>query len=189
MEKISSKIRQLMVGFGFLEVVLPVMSNQEEQFAKTKVKGMMVEIENPVSEEYTGLRVSLLPGLFRLLSKNRHVEYPQNIFEVGDIVVPDNDQETMSRTERKISGVFCHSKASFSEIKSLVESLIKNFGVNYQREQTEEMPFIAGRGAAIYSGEMKLGIFGEIHPQVLENFGLEMPVASFEIDAELISMI
>ena len=55
-----------------------------------------------------------------------------------------------------------------------------------QIKETEEVPphFIDGRIAEITLGNKKIGFIGEIHPKILRNWKIKMPVALFEIDLE-----
>jgi phenylalanyl-tRNA synthetase beta chain len=184
LEKFSTRVRNLMVGFGLLEVVRTVLTNQEEQFDKMEVERKnVVEVENPVSKEYTCLRVWLLPSLLKVLSANKHVEYPQKLFEVGDVVLPA-EGETMSKTVRKLCVAISHSAAGFAEIKSVAENFLTSLNVQYSLKMLDHPTFIKGRACEIYVKDKPVGFFGEIHPKVLENWKLEMPVAAFEADLE-----
>ena len=143
----------------------------------------VVKAENPKTEEYTMVRNWLLPSLMEVLSNNKRHAYPQNLFEVGDVVTIDETTDVKNRTIKKLCVVLCHSQASFSEIKSLTETLLDNLGVkNYRLEETKEPYTIEGRTAKILSNGKELGICGEIHPSVLEKWELEMPVAAMELD-------
>ena len=185
-EKLSNKLRQLLVGFGFQEIIRPVLANHKNLFDKMNIKREnVIELVNPVSEEYVCLRNWLLPSLMEVLSANKHVEYPQNIFEVGDVVVPDTNEETMSKTIRKVAVVLAHSKATYSEIKGIVESLLKQMSVNYSFKETSSRTFIEGRQVEVISNNKSIGFIGEISPVVLEQWELEMPCAAFEIRFEL----
>ncbi|MEM5797173.1 MAG: phenylalanine--tRNA ligase subunit beta [Candidatus Aenigmatarchaeota archaeon] len=186
-EKLSNKVRQLLVGFGFQEIIRPILSNHKNLFDKMNIKSeAVIELENPVSSEYICLRNWLLPSLMEVLSANKHVEYPQNIFEVGDVVVPDNDEETMSKTIRKVACVISHSKSSYAEVKGVVESLLKQMGVIYSFKENSSETFIEGRQASIVVNNKSIGILGEISPVVLEQWNLEMPCAAFEISLDAI---
>ncbi len=184
-EKLSNKVRQLLIGFGFQEIINPILSNPTDQFEKMNwKKENIIEIENPVSQEYTCLRMCLKPGLLKFLSKNTHVSYPQNIFEVGDVVWPDENEETMTKSIRSATGIMCNSKTSFTEVKSLVDSLLKNFKIDYKLEAHDLEEMIAGRSAKIFANGKCIGNFGEISPIVLNNWGIEMPCTAFEIDLD-----
>lgn len=182
-EKISNKVRYLMIGFGFQELIRPLVTNHKDLFEKMNIEnGKVIEIENPVSDEYVCLRNWLLPSSMKVLSANKHVEYPQNVFEIGDVVILDSSEETMSKSVRKLACLSAHSKSGYAEIKSMLESLLKNMGVEYSFRESSHGTFLEGRCAEIVSGNMTIGIMGEISPTVLEKWGIEMPCSGFEIE-------
>ncbi len=184
-EKTSSKFRELLVGFGYQEIIRPLMTNPRDIFDRMNVKHeRIIELENPVSEDYTCLRNWLLPDLMKMLSTNKHVEYPQEIFQVGDVVVHDENEETMSRTVRKVATVIAHSKTNYSEIKAIVESLLKQMGIKYTFKESNLSHMIEGRQAIIIVNNKEIGHIGEINPIVLENYGIEMPCTAFELSLE-----
>ncbi len=182
-EKITEKIREIMLGFGFQEIMSFILSNKEKQYLKMNVsEERCVEIENPMSLEYTTCRTWLLPCLLEFLSENTHNKYPQMVFEIGDCVVIDEIQETRTRDVRKLAGAIAHDKANLTEIKSIVEGVVKELGVNLVIKQYEHDSFIPTRCGEIYLNGKSCGFFGEIHPKVLENWKIEKPVVAFEID-------
>ena len=178
----SDKIHETMIGLGFNEVLTISLSNEEEQFEKMNLKPReVVSIENPISSKHSCIRVSLLPSLMEILSKNRHNELPQMIYEVGEIVeiidgVPLN--KTM------VSGVKIDAKTGFTECKSIVEALLRNMGIKADIEEKKSGAFIDGRCASLLKDEKPIGYFGEVHPSVISNFELEYPVIAFEIYAD-----
>jgi len=178
----SDKIHETMIGLGFNEVLTISLSNEEEQFEKMNLKPReVVSIENPISSKHSCIRVSLLPSLMEILSKNRHNELPQMIYEVGEIVeiidgVPLN--KTM------VSGVKIDAKTGFTECKSIVEALLRNMGIKADIEEKKSGAFIDGRCASLLKDEKPIGYFGEVHPSVISNFELEYPAIAFEIYAD-----
>ncbi|HEC75868.1 MAG TPA: phenylalanine--tRNA ligase subunit beta [Thermoplasmatales archaeon] len=174
-----SKIQNTMIGLGFNEVVTLSLSNPEKEFLKMGIKGNAVQIENPISTEHSILKQSLLPSLLEILSKNRHNELPQQIYETGDVVL---FEEGKAKQKTMLSGVKISSKANFTECKSIVEAILKNFGFKLEVEEKEHNSFINGRCASIIIDGEEAGYFGEIHPSVICNFELEYPVIAFEID-------
>ena len=178
----SNKIHETMIGLGFNEVLTISLSSEEEQFEKMNLKPReVVSIENPISSKHSCIRVSLLPSLMEILSKNRHNELPQMIYEVGEIVeiidgVPLN--KTM------VSGVKIDAKTGFTECKSIVEALLRNMGIKADIEEKKSGAFIDGRCASLLKDEKPIGYFGEVHPSVISNFELEYPAIAFEIYAD-----
>lgn len=177
-EKASNLVRSMMVGHGYFEVTTLTLSSPIEQFDKMGIsRREVVEILNPISEDHTCLRVHLLPSLMAVLRKNKHRDLPQRIFEVGDII------EGLKR-RRHLAGVTVHSKASFTEVKSVVESVLRDCSVSWQLEPAGIGTFIGGRDAWVVVGGEAVGYFGEVNPETITSFGLGHPVAAFELDIE-----
>ncbi|RLF34005.1 MAG: phenylalanine--tRNA ligase subunit beta [Thermoplasmata archaeon] len=174
------RLHQIMIGLGFNEVVTLSLSNPEKEFEKMGIDaGETVELSNPISVEHTIVKRSLLPSLLEILSKNRHNDLPQRIYEIGDVVIFEKGnvlQKTM------LSGMKIDAKASFTECKSFVEALVKNLGFTMDVREEHHPSFIEGRCASVLINGTKAGYFGELTPQVICNFDLEHPVIAFEID-------
>ncbi len=109
---------------------------------------------NPISEEHTCLRVRLLPSLMSVLRKSKHRDLPQKVFEVGDIM-------TGMVRSKQIAGVSVHSRSSFTEIKSLVESLLRDLSVKGTLAPSSCGTFIDGRGADVLMDGKRIGTLGE----------------------------
>jgi phenylalanyl-tRNA synthetase beta chain len=119
------------------------------------------------------------------LADNKHESFPQKLFEVSDVGKINNRVESMCERRLHIAAVSSHPTANFTEIKSYAEALLANMGLKRSAfKETEYPSFLEGRAAAIYIKGKRLGVIGEIHPEVLNNFELENPTAAFEIDLE-----
>jgi phenylalanyl-tRNA synthetase beta chain len=183
LEAFSNRLKSFLIGYGLQEVITFMLTNRDNLYKKMLMEEKdVIETANPKTEEYSIVRNWLLPSLMEVLWRNRHREYPQNIFEVGDVIELSSSSETGSKTMRRLGIVLCHSKANFSEIKSMVESILSNLGIkDYKIEESTLPCFIPGRAAKIVINEKNLGRFGEIHPEVISNWELEMPVVACEI--------
>ena len=169
----SDVLRQLLIGYGYQEVMSLTMANAEEPL-QTPERAVVL---NPVTSDLTTLRSSLLPGLLNLFRLNKHRELPQRIFEVADVVLG-------GRNVRRVAAASIHHRASFTEAKSLALSLLRDVGQAGSIEPVEEPNFIPGRGASVRLGGQEIGRFGEIHPKVLEAYSLVQPVMAFELDVD-----
>ncbi|MEE9150731.1 MAG: phenylalanine--tRNA ligase subunit beta [Thermoplasmata archaeon] len=173
-----NKLRTIMVGFGFNEVMTLTLSNEKDQFEMMNLEiSERATVKNPLTAEHTILRVSLLPSLLSTLKANRHRDLPQRIFEVG-IAVP------REHNVYKFAGVAIYPKASFTEVKSLVEGILKAVGLQYAIHPFSHGSFIDGRCASMICKNENIGFFGELHPQVITNFELSSPIYGFELDVE-----
>ena len=189
-EEYSDNVRELMVGLGFQEALTFVMTNQEKLFTKMNQEPtQIVEITNPKVTTMTCLRHWLLPSLMDFLSNNTHIEYPQKLYEIGDCAIWDFTQPNRVVDVHKLACVSAHSHANFTEIKSILEPLMINLGFEFTLKPTSHPSFLTGRVGSILIGDRDVGIIGEIHPQVLENWKLEDPVAAMELDLSQLFMI
>jgi phenylalanyl-tRNA synthetase beta chain len=184
-EEFSDMLKEVMAGLGFQEVLTFSLINKENLFTKMNLKeGEACEIANPVSTTWNSIRSWLLPSIMDFLKANLHVEYPQKVFEVGDVVVIDEKMETCTRTEKKLACAVSDPEAGYEDISSILDALLRSIGLEYSLKTKEYDSFIEGRSAEIVSNGKSVGIVGEIHPQVLNNWGIEKPVAAFEIDID-----
>lgn len=167
--KLERVLRSIMIGMGFLEVRTFCLSSPKIQQDNVRQIRRLVEMENPLTADYSVLRHMLIPNLLETLSKNRHNEYPQQLFEIGAVWTPDE--------EPRLSFVICAEKnAGFTEAKQVLEALHRALGKELHLKPYEDRLFISGRGA-VFPG----GYFGELHPQVLTNFELPFAVVAAEI--------
>lgn len=175
-EQKSNLTRRLLMGHGYLEVKSLALSCEKEQFElmlRPEVPEL-VKIQNPINDYLTCIRMTLAPSMLMFFKANKHRDLPQNIFEVGDVVIGQ-------KTIRHVAALAMHSKASFTEIKSLVQTYLRDTDIKFDLGLCEDPAYIPGRSAEILIDGKTAGSFGEYHPQVLENFELGYPVAGFEI--------
>jgi phenylalanyl-tRNA synthetase beta chain len=172
----SQTLREMMIGYGYQEIMSLSMVDPQTPF-KGGADGP--RILNPVSSELSGLRSSLLPSLLRILTMNTHRDLPQRVFEVEDVLAG-------AMNERHLAGASIHAKASFTEVKSLVQSIMRDLGREFDLETSSDPNFIPGRCAAVMVSGRNAGLFGEIAPAVLEAHSLGHPVAAFELNAAVL---
>lgn len=173
--------RDVMIGLGFQEVMNWYITNKERNFWKMNLpEEPCVTIANPKTAEFTIFRTWCIPSLLEVLSNNRHVPMPQKIFEIGDVAVLDGEK---ARELRKLSCAFCDAKAGFSAMKSIAEAFLFEMDLRAELKPLVGHPsFIPGRVAQLLIDGKVAGMLGEIHPQVLNNWGVEQPVAVFEME-------
>jgi len=173
-------VREIMIGLGFLEVITFTLTSERVQYdfmrrKRPKPWETFVPVMHPLTEEHTIVRTDILPKLLEVLSQNKHHPLPQKIFEVGDVVIG-------MKNRLRLACCITHSRANFSEIRSVVQAVMKELDIRWDVEDSDDPAFIEGRRADVIVNGKKVGVFGEIHPEVLENFELTNPVSAFELD-------
>jgi phenylalanyl-tRNA synthetase beta chain len=161
-----------------------VLTSPEAAFDKWRLPAdeRAVLIDNPISNEQTMCRVSLLPGALETLAINKQYELPQQLFEVGDVCLLDRAVETGAREERHVAAAMIGTHVGYADIRAVADAFAHELGMACRIEPTEHNSFIPGRVAAIVDpAGLRLGVMGELHPEVLENYGLKHPVAAMEL--------
>lgn len=177
----SDTLRELMLGMSFQEVMTYMLTSRDTLTGKMNDLSPTLEIENIMSESYSVVRSRLVPILLEIESKNQRSEYPHRIFETGEVAVPDFSVPDRTSTEYHLAALVAHSGATFSELSSTLQALMYYLGIEYSLEKTEHPSFISGRVGTIMANNRALGVIGEIHPAVLENWGITCPCAAFEL--------
>ena len=180
---LSERARRCMIGLGFQEIMSPILSNNTALQNKMLSAERAIEIENYMSETYSAVRNSVMPSLLNLLGKNLHVEYPHKVFEFGECASLDREP----KSEAKLAAAMADTSVGYEDISSAVDALLGMLGVKYELRPSKSGTFIEGRQAEIIVGKKAVGITGEVHPQVLQNWGIDTPVVAFEIDADAMS--
>ncbi|MBI4017746.1 MAG: phenylalanine--tRNA ligase subunit beta [Candidatus Aenigmarchaeota archaeon] len=185
MGRFTHRLEELLVGLGLQQFASYTLTNKHFLFDRMRVSHAPVaEIANAQSENWSCFRSWLLPSALEFLAANRHVDYPQKIFEVGDAVVLDESKDTKTRDVCKLVIAITDTSVSYEHIASLLDAFMKNLGLAYALKRSQHNSYIEGRTAEIIVGGASLGYIGEVHPEVLNNWGLEKPAVAMEIDAE-----
>jgi len=174
--KLKDSLREMMIGLGYFEVMPFTLTNERVQFDMMlrEKSDAVTHILYPISEDHTIVRPTLLPNLLEILSINKHRELPQRIFEVGEVVVN-------CRTEQHLGSAAIYPQANFTEIQAVVDAVMRERCIEYEVAESNDTAFIEGRRADIIIKGERAGVFGEIHPEVISNFGLEHPIIGFEL--------
>lgn len=188
-EELSVVARRVMTGLGFHQVMTLTLSSEPAAFDKWLLSGAdplraaAVKIENPISVEQTLARPWLLPGLLETLAINRRFDLPQHLFEVGDVCLVDAAAETGAREERHLAAVMIGTHVGYADIRAVCDALAHELTAPLAIAPAPHASLIPGRSAEIRGQDgAAIGLMGELHPAVLENYGLKHAVAVVELD-------
>lgn len=184
-------VEQLMIGLGFTEIKSLMLTSEDQHYKKLnhEIDDDHIRVSQPITQDRTMIRQTLINSLLEFLEDNKHEELPQKIFEIGDVAYLDESKETKMVTVKKLAAAQISTEANFTTIKSIVESFVSNMGFNMTLEDSDNPTFIMGRCAKFTATPMFnntpftfKGYFGEISPDVLTNFELEYPTIAFEVE-------
>ncbi|SEH50279.1 phenylalanyl-tRNA synthetase beta subunit [Halopenitus malekzadehii] len=186
--RLEDAARDGLVGLGFEDLLNFHMISGPENYDRLRVDpgtdvaggGEPVEITEPYSEDYTQLRTWALPSLLMVLERNTHRAYPQDLAEIGLAAERDETENTNVAERRTVAAVLARTDASYEDAKARLQAVCRDFDVDLATPPTDHPTFIDGRTAAIEIDGETVGVIGEVHPAVLVEHDMELPVAAFE---------
>ncbi|MFC5368368.1 phenylalanine--tRNA ligase beta subunit-related protein [Salinirubrum litoreum] len=186
--RLEDAVRRSLVGLGFEDLLNFHMIADTENYDRMGVEpgtdilggGDPVAITEPYSDEYTQLRTWALPSLTMVLENNTHRAYPQDLAEIGLAAERDESENTGVAEARHVAGVLARTDATYEDAKGRLAALCRDFGVDLETPATDHPSFLDGRCAEVVIDGESVGVLGELHPAVLVEHDLELPVAAFE---------
>ncbi len=169
-----------LLGLGFVPLLRPVLS--PDAVVRILGRTAAVALANPVSEQFAVLRDSLEVSLLAALERNTRHGYPQRVSEVGPVVVADTSAETGARTRTHAAFVLAGEGMGFAEAAAVVDYLLRCEDLRGVREPAEIAGAIPGRAARLRLVGETVAEIAEVHPRVLSELKVPVPVAWGEVD-------
>ncbi len=145
-----------------------------------------VVISNPLGEDTSVMRTTSIPSMLEVLSKNHNLKNEEvALFEVSTIYIPSKEAGKLpSEPKQVVLGMY--GNCDFYDLKGAIEGLFSMCGIKgYEvKAKADDPTFHPGRCAEVYLDGTCLGIFGEIHPQVSENYSFTKRVYVAQLDFE-----
>ncbi|NLJ41363.1 MAG: phenylalanine--tRNA ligase subunit beta [Clostridiales bacterium] len=149
-----------------------------------------VIISNPLGEDQSAMRTTMIPSLLEVLSKNRNRSADEcKIFEIGNVFTVDPENANGLPLEKLSLGIGKYgNRVDFYKLKGQVEVLLDAFGLLKEAEfiVSAHPSLHPGRTAMVKVEDQKLGIIGEVHPDICRNYGLDSGALIAELDFTLL---
>ncbi|CAO3689534.1 unnamed protein product [Umbelopsis ramanniana] len=205
--KLTDSARRELALAGFTEVAPLTLCSHDENFKflrRVDDGTTAVKLANPKTIEYQVVRTSLLPGILKTINSNRKHPLPIKVFEVSDITLKDDSYDRKSRNERRVCAAYTSKTSGFEVIHGLLDRIMRMFNIQFVGRNSNELgywiteaennTYFPGRSADIYltyivpetsrRATIKIGSFGVLHPEVLQNFELSYPTTVLEFNLE-----
>jgi phenylalanyl-tRNA synthetase beta chain len=200
--RLEASARQSLVGIGFEDLLNFNMTSEADNFDRMRLPrpggdddagrtvGDVVgyqppaTISEPYSEDFTILRTWALPSLVAVLENNTHRTYPQDLAEIGFAAHVDESTNTGVAERRTVAALVARHDASFEDAKARLAALLDEFDVALETPPTTHPSFIDGRTASVVADGDDVGVIGELHPEVIVDHDVEVPVAGFEFELD-----
>ena len=187
---IKNKLRAVLRGVGLTEVV---------QYSLVKPTGKEVTLANPLFAEYSALRSELFSGLLTSFAYNLDQgNGALNAFEIERVFWEENDELKEKDSLAGIMGGNITTEGlwvnggkgttmTWYDAKGVLENVFSNLGIGVEyRSEREAEGLHPGRTAALWLQGKKLGVFGQIHPQLAQDKDLPNEIYLFELDFSLL---
>lgn len=183
-------IRRIMVAMGLYEVmtysfISPKSYDKICAQDGTEIKNY-IKLINPLGEDYSVMRTTLMTNMLDIVTRNINRGIKQaTLFEVGNTFIPKDVNHAGVADERSKLCIAMYGDYDFFNLKGIIEQTLERLGIKLNvKHVRDNATFHGGRCAGIYVNDDMIGIFGEIHHNVLNNYGLDNRVLMAEIDVE-----
>jgi phenylalanyl-tRNA synthetase beta chain len=203
---LEEQLRDFLVDLGLQEVITYRLTTPENE-ARLNPKSdpelqVNIKIANPISSDRISLRQSLLASVLEIGERNTRLSKRIALFELGEVFLPDNENE-FPREPRKLAILLYgprgipHWQGSdetamdFYDLKGMISDLFDGLHLGEIQFEPTELPYFhPGKCSLVrFQGE-KMGVFGEIHPLVKDNYDLpDFPILAAELEVEAIATL
>jgi phenylalanyl-tRNA synthetase beta chain len=181
----SRRVKEILVGMNYQEMIYNYLGSRKDLVENMRGDGSrIIRISNPMTENYEYVRDSVLASLMMSESVSGHSVYPHRIFEIGKAAFRDPAENYGTKTRQYAGLLNADKDASFNTAAGQMQTLFYYIAREYEVEESADSRFIPGRAASIIYKGKPAGVFGEIHPEVLERWGVAMPCIAAEIDLD-----
>lgn len=187
LQKLQDKVKELLVTKGFSEMY-SFSFISENDFNKCNLdSNKAIRISNPLGEDYSLMRTEMMPTVLQSIStnynkKNKNVK----LFEIGRTY--SDEEENMQKGEiptevDQIAFAMYGDNVDFYVVKGIIENILEVSNIaRYQIQRAEDAHLHPGRSAQILIGKDSIARFGEVHPQIIENYEIGEKVYYAVID-------
>lgn len=184
-QKFESSVVSSMLAMGVNQIstfsfVSPKYFDKINLPADSKLRNPVV-ITNPLGEDTSVMRTTIIPSICEVLARNYNYRNAEcAIFELANEYIPVEGEVLPNEPHRLGVGMYGDNDVDFYDIKGIVEGLMDRLGaIDVEFERPEEntifdevSAFHPGRVAVVKVSGEEVGIFGELHPDVLENYSI-----------------
>lgn len=179
-----TRLANMLVGLGLLEASTYNIDNINNQTVRCGVQKHVVPLANALTADFNALRAWMVPSVLGVLVANKHRDFPQRIFTIGTIFTPSKTAETRVQESNAAAVALCHARTDFTEAKQVTDYVTRLLGLQCVVEETDAPWAIEGRVAVVKAAGKVVATMGEIRPEVLQRWQIEMPTVVIEFDVD-----
>lgn len=193
-QRLEDNLKKVLVANGFSEVCTYSFINDKDleksNINKDNKLYNTIRIKNKLSEDYTMMRTTTIPSMMQAVSLNYSKKNKEvNLFEIARIYLNENNEIESGSipTEPTILTIaFYGENKDFYSLKGIVENVLEESNIKRYEiaRETENESMHPGRTAKIMIGKDVVAVLGEVHPEVIDNYGVKEKVYIAQIDVD-----
>ncbi|MCD8382863.1 MAG: phenylalanine--tRNA ligase subunit beta [Clostridiales bacterium] len=191
-QKASNYVGQICRGLGYSEIltysfISPSYYNKI-RMAEDDPRRKSITILNPLGEDTSIMRTTAIPSLLETLARNYSHRNPSaRLYELARIYLPQEGQELANERKMLCLGGY-GGNLDFFSFKGAVETVLESLGIENARFTAEknDPTFHPGRCTTLTVNGKLVGVLGQVHPLVNENYGVEPPMFAAQLDFALL---
>jgi phenylalanyl-tRNA synthetase beta subunit len=180
------RLKEVLSSLGLFEVMTYSFVS-EGQVAELGLEPKShLKVHNPMSQEQAYLRRSPLPNLLAVAARNDRYAKAFGMYEITRVFEPQSQHSELPREPYRLS-VLVKQAQPYSRVKGLLDGLAQVLGLTLEVETSaKDLNFLPGRGAVVRLGKRKIGLIGQLNPQLVERHKIHGEAAYLELDADAI---
>ncbi len=181
--KLSSLVREAMVGLGVQEVMNYALTDP----FLASLDGAPVKILNPISELYSMVRTGIWPQLISTLARNKTLTARKpKVFEVGRVAFVARNSVI---EENHLGFAVAGDEVTLTDVLVILGSLLRQLNVKPDYSSIQDRNGINGRTVRVMVNGVPVGKAFEVNPDILTKLGLENPAGAFEVNLDELGKI
>jgi len=193
-QQIEDRVKNTLVGAGLYETLVFSFTNpnifDRLNMPKDSTKRDAVVIKNPLGVENSIMRTTAIASMMEVLSRNENFKAEKvRLFELGKIYTPKPDEDLPE--EKRVITIGMYGDCDFYDLKGVVEIVLDDLGITKRSYEPnkDNTTFHPGRCASLIAGGKEIGVLGQIHPAVCENYDVSNEIYVAEIDFEALLLL
>lgn len=195
-KQLEIKVKSIMQGLGFNEVMtysfISPKAYDKLNLPENAPERSYIKLTNPLGEDYSTMRTTLMSNMMELLYRNEKRGIEEVLaYEIGSVFIPKSLPVVELPEEKQVLSIGFYGNRDFYFLKESVQIVLERMGIRDLKFKplNTHPSFHPGRTAEIYSGTDLMGCFGEVHPDVLENYDIRNKVYAGIIDFDKVVVL
>lgn len=186
-QTIVENLKNLLVGYGFNEIITYSFVSEKEYdlFDIEKNDETLIKILNPIGEDMSVMRMSLLPSIVRAVCYNlNRKNFDGRLFEFAKVYNADKiPLEKLPKESNVLSVALFGTEEDFFTAKGVIQGILDNFcnGVEVSYLPCDLKRMHPTRSANVFIGDKNIGYFGQLNPILCDKLDIDKPVFVGEI--------